>query len=239
MRFGIIVFPGTSCDHDTYHVLSEVFGQEAEFIWHKETAFEHLDCIVIPGGSSYGDYLRAGAVARFSPIMGAVERYAESGGLVFGICNGFQILTEAGLLPGALMPNECLEFRCQWVNLRVEHANSPLTGACKPGQLLRLPIKHYEGRYYLPEEQLDALEAAGQVLLRYTDAEGRLTAESNPNGSARSIAGISNKSGNVFGLMPQPEQGSELILGSTDGALLFRSVIEFQQTRIATAGAQS
>ncbi len=225
MRFGVVIFPGTNCDLDCHHVLGTVFGQPVDFVWHRETDLAAYDCLVIAGGFSYGDYLRAGAIARFSPVMQSVERFAARGGLVIGICNGFQILTEAGLLPGALMPNECLQFRCQWVHVRVDNANTPFTAACEPGQVLHLPIKHYEGRYFATDEQLAEMEANGQVVLRYCTPTGELTAEANPNGSRNNIAGIVNRGGNVFGLMPHPEHAAESELGSADGGLIFRSLI--------------
>jgi phosphoribosylformylglycinamidine synthase len=225
MRFGVVVFPGTNCDLDCHYVLGTVFKQPVDYVWHRETDVSAYDCLVVAGGFSYGDYLRAGAIARFSPVMQSIERFAAAGGLVLGICNGFQILTEAGLLPGALMPNECLQFRCQWVNVRVENANTPFTSACRQGQVLRLPIKHYEGRYFATDEQIAEMEANGQIVLRYCTPEGALTAESNPNGSRNHIAGIVNKAGNVFGLMPHPEHAAELELGSADGGLIFASIL--------------
>ncbi len=225
MRFGVVVFPGTNCDLDCHHVLGTVLGQAVDFVWHRETDVSAYDCLVIAGGFSYGDYLRAGAIARFSPVMRAVERFASRGGLVIGICNGFQILTEAGLLPGALMPNECLQFRCQWVYVRVDNPSTPFTALCQRGQVLRLPIKHYEGRYFATDEQLAEMEANGQVVLRYCTAAGELTAEANPNGSRHHVAGIVNRAGNVFGLMPHPEHASESELGSADGKFIFQSII--------------
>ncbi|MDA8218174.1 MAG: phosphoribosylformylglycinamidine synthase subunit PurQ [Dehalococcoidales bacterium] len=225
MRFGVVVFPGTNCDLDCHYVLGEVFGQPVEYVWHRQTDLSAYDCLVIAGGFSYGDYLRAGAIARFSPVMKSIEKFAAAGGLVMGICNGFQVLTEAGLLPGALMPNDCLQFRCEWVHLRVDNAETPFTSACEPGQVLRIPINHYEGRYYVPDDQLAEMERNGQVVLRYCSPTGELTAESNPNGSRSHIAGIVNREGNVCGLMPHPERASEADLGSTDGAYIFRSIL--------------
>lgn len=226
MRFGVVVFPGTNCDLDCHHVLGTVLSQPVDYVWHKDIDVSAYDCLVIAGGFSYGDFLRAGAIARFSPVMKGIERFAADGGLVIGICNGFQVLTEARLLPGALMPNDCLQFRCQWVNVRVEDADTPFTSACRPGQVLKLPIKHYEGRYFASDEELADLEANGQVMLRYSSPTGELGQAFNPNGSRNHIAGIRNKAGNVFGLMPHPEHASEAILGSADGALFFRSAIE-------------
>ncbi len=237
MRFGVVVFPGTNCDLDCHHVLGTVFAQPVEYVWHQQTDVSAYDCLVIAGGFSYGDFLRAGAIARFSPVMKSIERFAAAGGLVIGICNGFQVLTEAGLLPGALMPNDCLQFRCQWVHVRVENTDTPFTSACKPGQVLRLPIKHYEGRYYASDEQLAELEANGQVVLRYSSPTGELGAPHNPNGSRNHIAGIKNKAGNVFGLRPHPEHASETILGSADGGFFFKSAIEsFRQLSGALPG---
>jgi phosphoribosylformylglycinamidine synthase subunit PurQ / glutaminase len=226
MRFGVIVFPGTNCDLDCHYVLGSVFGQQVEYVWHRDTDLSSYDGLVIAGGFSYGDYLRAGAIARFSPVMKSVEQYAAGGGLVMGVCNGFQVLTEAGLLPGALMPNECLQFRCQWVHVRVDNHGTPFTNECSPGQVLRVPINHYEGRYYVSDDQLADMEANGQVVLRYCSPAGELTAESNPNGSRAHIAGVVNREGNVFGLMPHPERASEVDLGSIDGSYIFKSLLK-------------
>ncbi len=225
MKFGVIVFPGINCDRDTHHVLHTVFEQPVHYLWHEETDLSSYDCIVLPGGFSYGDYLRAGAIARFSPVMQSVERFAKSDGLVLGICNGFQILLEAGLLPGAMLHNDHLQFRCSWVHTRVESTDSPFTSACEKGQLLKLPIAHGEGNYYAPPEMLDRLESRGQVLLRYCDEDGRVSAEANPNGALRNIAGVCNEGRNVFGLMPHPERCCEAMLGSEDGRYIFRSIL--------------
>ena len=225
-RFGVLVFPGSNCDHDAYHVARHVFDQEARFIWHKDTDLQGADVVVVPGGFSYGDYLRSGAVARFSPIMKEVVRFAEQGGLVLGVCNGFQVLCESSLLPGALMRNASLRFVCKEAHLRVEQAETLFTGAMQPGQVLRVPVAHGEGRYYADEETLDRLEGEGRVVFRYCDAEGEVTPEANPNGSARGIAGIVNKGGNVLGLMPHPERCAEAAIGSGDGALVFESILE-------------
>lgn len=226
MRFGVVVFPGTNCDHDTLHVLRDVFGQDAQPVWHESTDLTGLDCVILPGGFAHGDYLRAGAIARFSPVMSAVERFARADGLVWGICNGFQVLLEAGLLPGAMRRNAGLRFRCEWVHVRVEHNRSPFTAACEPGQVLRLPIAHGEGNYYAPPDLLARLEARGQVLLRYCTATGAVTPEANPNGSVGNVAGLASEGGNVFALMPHPERASEALLGGTDGRLLFESVLQ-------------
>lgn len=232
MRFGLVVFPGTNNELDCYHVLDQVFGADVRYVWHEDTALTGYHCIILPGGFSYGDYLRTGAIARFSPVMRAVEAFANRGGLVFGTCNGLQILTEAGLLPGALLRNECLEFRCGWVHVRVERTCSPFTQACEVGQVLRLPIAHGAGRYFADEAELTRLEENGQVLLRYCTGEGDLSAEANPNGSLNHIAGVCNAAGNVFGLMPHPERCCEAELGSTDGAFIYRSMIQAVKSRL-------
>ena len=225
MRFGIVVFPGTWSDGDCYHSLKDVLGQEAEYLWHKDRDLSSLDCIVLPGGFSYGDYLRAGAIARFSPVMSAVERFAVAGGLVIGICNGFQVLCESGLLPGVLMRNVHLQFRCQWAHVRVERSGTPFTSSCKVGQVLRIPISHGEGNYYADDATLDDLESNGRVVLRYCTPQGEATSQSNPNGSLRNIAGIVNREGNVLGMMPHPERCCEEIMGGTDGRYVFESII--------------
>jgi len=226
MRFAVLVFPGTWSDHDCQYVLRDVLGQEADLVWHREHDLSRYDCIVLPGGFSYGDYLRTGALARFSPVMEAVARHAEAGRPVIGICNGFQVLCEAGLLRGALMRNESLQFRCQDTYLRLENVDSAFTSLCHRGDVLRVPISHGEGRYYADEATLDELEAKGRVAFRYCTPEGELTQESNPNGSLRNIAGIVNERGNVLGMMPHPERAGEALMGGTDGLVLWRSVIE-------------
>ncbi|MBI2954568.1 MAG: phosphoribosylformylglycinamidine synthase subunit PurQ [Chloroflexi bacterium] len=226
MRFGVIVFPGTNCDADTFHAIDAVMKQPVEYIWHQEASLDRFDCLILPGGFSYGDHLRAGAIARFSPVMQAVERFAEAGGLVLGICNGFQILTEAGLLPGALLRNDALQFRCKWVDLRVENAATPFTSLCHSGQVLRMPIAHGDGRYFADPDTLRRIEENGQVLLRYCAPDGRLTEESNPNGSLNAIAGICNDRRNVFGLMPHPERCVEPALGGADGLYVLKSILD-------------
>ena len=226
MRFGIVVFPGTWSDTDCHHAVNGVLGQEAGYIWHKETSLSGYDCIILPGGFSYGDYLRPGAMAGLSPIMDAVRDFAGSGGPVIGICNGFQILCEAGLLPGALLRNNHLEYRCQWTNLRTERADTPFTLVCEPGQVLRVPVSHGEGNYYADAATLDQLESGGRVLFRYCEPSGAVTPEANPNGAARNIAGIVNAQGNVLGMMPHPERCCEELLGSADGKLLFQSIVD-------------
>ncbi len=226
MRFGIVVFPGTWSDRDCHHVLDQVLRQQVDYVWHKDTDLSGYDCIILPGGFSYGDYLRAGAVARFSPVMRSVERFAAQGRLVVGICNGFQVLCEAGLLPGALIRNRHLQFRCQWTNLRTETVETPFTGACRPGQVLRVPISHGEGCYYADEETLAELNGNGQVVFRYCTPEGGVTDEANPNGSLENIAGICNRERNVLGMMPHPERCCEEVLGGVDGRLIFESLIQ-------------
>ena len=225
MKFGIVVFPGTWSDTDCYHVVDQVLREPVEYVWHEETDLSAYDCVVLPGGFSYGDHLRAGALARFSPVMEAVEEFAGDGGLVIGICNGFQILCEAGLLPGVLTRNAHLQFRCQWVNLRIERAAGSFTGAGSDGQVLRVPISHGEGNYYADTDMLDRLESRGQVAFRYCTPEGEVTDAANPNGSARNVAGITNERGNVLGMMPHPERCCEEIVGGTDGRVIFESII--------------
>ena len=235
MRFGVVTFPGTWSDKDCLRLLGPVMGHEAVSIWHQDTDLAGCDAIILPGGFSYGDYLRAGAIARFSPVMGAVRSFAERGGLVLGICNGFQILLEAELLPGAMLRNDSLEFRCQWTTLRVENANTSFTNLCRPGQLLRVPISHGEGNYFADEATLDDLEAHGQVLFRYVAPDGSITPAANPNGSRRNIAGIMNRAGNVAAMMPHPERCGEAILGGEDGRLIFGSLVAALSQRMALA----
>ena len=225
-RIGVIVFPGSNCDHDTYHVLKHVLGQEARFVWHKEPDLGDLDAVILPGGFSYGDYLRTGAIARFSPVMGAVKEFASRGGLVMGICNGFQILCEAGLLPGALLRNRNLKFICDHVNIRVEATDTPFTNRCQRNQVLSVPIAHGDGNYFCDDQTLSELQRENRILFRYSDASGRLTAEANPNGSLDNIAGIINAEGNVLGMMPHPERCSEAVLGNDEGKLIFLSMLE-------------
>ena len=232
MRFGIVVFPGSKCDHDVYHVAKHVLGQEASFLWHKETSFSGVDCVVLPGGFAHGDYLRCGAMARFSPIMQAVEAFAGRGGLVLGICNGFQILTESGLLPGALIRNASLQYICRDLYVRVERQDTPYTARIKQGTVLKIPVGHGEGCYYAPEEVLRQLEEQKQVVFRYCDAAGQVNAESNPNGSLRAIAGLCNEGGNVLGLMPHPDRCAEEVLGNAHGRRIFESIVHaWQQAR--------
>lgn len=230
MNIGIIVFPGSNCDRDCAYVLSEVMGQTAHFIWHQERSLKGMDAIILPGGFSYGDYLRTGAIARFSPIMDAVVEFAGRGGMVLGICNGFQMLLELGILPGAMLRNRDLSFICEDRYLRVENANTPFTNHCGSGQILKLPIAHAEGNYYTNPVALSALQANAQIVFRYCDREGNVTSQANPNGSLDNIAGIRNAAGNVLGLMPHPERGAEHLLNNEDGIYIFRSMISALET---------
>jgi len=224
MKFGVIVFPGSNCDHDAYHVISKHVGQPVDFIWHRSTDLSTYDAVIIPGGFSYGDYLRAGALARFSPVMNSVKEFAAQGNLVLGICNGFQILCEAGLLPGALIRNRDLHFICDYVNVRVENTDTPFTHELKAGSVLQMPIAHAEGNYVCDDATFEELKREGRIIFRYCDAEGQTTDEANPNGSRDSIAGICNRERNVMGLMPHPERACEELLGSSDGRDVFRSL---------------
>jgi len=227
MKFGVVVFPGSNCDHDTYHVLSKVIGQPVDFIWHRQNTLNGCDAVILPGGFSYGDYLRTGAIARFSPVMGAVKEFAARGGLVMGICNGFQILCEAGLLPGALLRNANLKFICGHVNMRVETTDTPFTSHCQPGQVLSVPIAHGDGNYHCDAATLAELQRDNRIIFRYSDAEGEVSRASNPNGSLENIAGICNRERNVLGLMPHPERASEMMLGSQDGRIIFFSLADW------------
>jgi phosphoribosylformylglycinamidine synthase I len=225
-KFGVVVFPGSNCDRDVYRVLTDIFHQDTRYIWHKDSSIEDVDVVILPGGFSYGDYLRCGAIARFSPVMREVVRFAESGGMVVGICNGFQILLEAGLLPGATIRNKSLLFVCKYVYLRVENANTRFTCACRSGEVLEVPVAHGEGNYIVDEETLKRLEDRNQVLFRYCDRSGAITEEANPNGSMANIAGIINEQGNVVGLMPHPERCADEMLGHTDGKKFFQSILD-------------
>ncbi len=238
MRFAVVVFPGTWSDHDSQYALRDVMGHEADLVWHRESDLSAYDAIVLPGGFSYGDYLRAGAIARFSPVMQAVVREAEAGKPVIGVCNGFQVLCEAHLLPGALMRNEHLQYRCEWVHLLTENTTSAWTAACAPEpglpagrRVLRIPISHGDGRYFADDATLDELERSGRVAFRYCTAEGKVTPEANPNGSVRNIAGIVNERGNVLGMMPHPERAVEALMGGEDGLPIWRSVLEWAKVR--------
>ena len=225
MRFGVVVFPGTWSERDFGIALRDSLEQDVRYVWHQERDLTGFDCVVLPGGFAYGDYLRTGAIASLSPIMESLVAYAEGGGLVLGSCNGFQILCEAGLLPGALLRNDHLEFRCEWTHLRVENADTPFTSACRPGDVLAMPVSHGEGRYYAEPKDLRGLELGRQVVFRYANANGVPTAETNPNGSFNNIAGIVNKRGNVLGMMPHPERASSPLLGGADGLRIFRSIL--------------
>lgn len=224
MKFGVVVFPGSNCDHDAFHAVGGVLQKPVEFLWHGSKDLAGCDAIILPGGFAFGDYLRTGAIARFSPVMRCVERFAQNGGLVIGICNGFQILLEAGLLPGAMLRNRGLRFLCRDVHLRVETVNSPFTCAARRGQILKIPIAHMEGNYFCDKKTLAELENNDQIALRYTTAEGKIEEPANPNGSLNAIAGICNRERNVFGMMPHPERAVEAPLGSSDGLIILQSI---------------
>ncbi|MBI5746190.1 MAG: phosphoribosylformylglycinamidine synthase subunit PurQ [Nitrospirae bacterium] len=226
MRFGILVFPGSNCDHDCQYVIKEIFRQEASLIWHRDASLAGFDAIIIPGGFSYGDYLRTGAIARFSPVMSEVKRFSLDGGIVLGICNGFQILLEAGLLPGAMLRNRSLKFICRDVYVRVEDNKTPFTRFLRKGDVLKMPIAHAEGNYYADPDTLLRLKERGQIIFRYADESGGILDSANPNGAMDNIAGICNKERNILGMMPHPERCSEMALGNEDGKRIFRSVIE-------------
>jgi phosphoribosylformylglycinamidine synthase I len=230
MKVGVVTFPGSNCDYDAFAAIRFIVKQEVEFLWHKSEDLHNCDLIILPGGFAYGDYLRAGAIARFSPIMKRVVEFARSGGLVAGICNGFQVLTESGLLPGALIRNSHLRFSCKYVYLRTENNHTPFTINCAPGEILKIPIAHGEGNYYNFSGDIRALEDNGRVVFRYVDAQGRPTDAANPNGSINNIAGIINAEGNVLGMMPHPERAVEAILGSCDGLKVFESVRSFSSS---------
>jgi phosphoribosylformylglycinamidine synthase I len=225
MKFGVLVFPGSNCDHDTYHVVAELAEQPVTFLWHDSPSLENCDAILVPGGFAYGDYLRTGAIARFSPVMQSVKKFAADGGLVLGICNGFQILCEAGLLPGALMRNEGLKYICKQVYLRTETVDSPFTQTLKPGEVLKIPIGHMEGNYFCDEATLNELRKNDRVAFRYATPAGEVTRAANPNGSLDNIAGILNEGRNVLGMMPHPDRSSESLLGSADGFKIFQSLV--------------
>ena len=225
MRFGVVVFPGSNCDEDAYYAAKDVFGHDAEYLWHKDTDLKGADVLILPGGFAHGDYLRTGAMARFSPIMREVAAFADRGGPVLGICNGFQILLEAGLLPGAMLRNRSLKYQCEHVHLRVEQTDTPFTCSARPGQVLRIPIGHGEGNYFAPPEMVAKLEANQQIVLRYTDPSGRQDDAWNPNGSVHAIASICNEGRNVVGMMPHPDRAWDRRLGSEDGKLLFESLV--------------
>ena len=229
MRAGVVVFPGSNCDRDSLWAIENGLNESARFIWHRDEDLSDVDLVILPGGFSYGDYLRTGAFARFSPIMHSVKAFAERGGLVLGICNGFQVLLESGLLPGAMIANRGLRFICKDVHVRVERDDTPFSSAMPKGDVLRIPVAHFEGNYFADDETLRAIEDNGQVLFRYCDEDGKISDEANPNGSAHNIAGLMNRRGNVLGMMPHPERASEAILGSTDGLKIFASILEHLQ----------
>ena len=231
MKFAIVIFPGSNCDHDAYHATKHVLGQDAEFVWHKETDLKGADVVILPGGFAHGDYLRTGAIARFSPVMDSVRAFADAGNPLIGICNGFQVLLEAGLLPGAMLRNT-EKYKCEYVHARVEQTDTPFTNLCAKGQVLKIPIAHGEGNYYADPETVAGLEANRQVIFRYVSPKGEATAESNPNGSLNNIAGICNATRNVVGLMPHPERACESALGSADGKIVLESVVAALITRI-------
>jgi phosphoribosylformylglycinamidine synthase subunit PurQ / glutaminase len=231
MKFGVLVFPGSNCDHDTYHVIAEIAHQPVTFLWHDTEDLGNVDAVLVPGGFAYGDYLRTGAIAHFSPVMQSVKRFAAGGGLVLGICNGFQILAESGLLPGALMRNAGLKYICKQVNLRTETADSPFTNQLKKGQVLQIPIGHMEGNYFCTPAELARLEAEDRIVFRYSTPAGEITAEANPNGSLSNIAGILSENRNVLGMMPHPDRSSESLLGSSDGWKIFESMMNALATR--------
>jgi len=227
MKFGVVIFPGSNCDYDTLYILKEVLKQKTVILWHKEHNLKNVDCVILPGGFSYGDYLRSGAIAKFSPLMQEVKEFALKGGFVLGICNGFQVLLELGLLPGAMLRNKNLKFLCQFVRIRVENEKSPFSQKTRKGQVLKIPIAHFDGNYFAPPETLQELKKNNQVVFRYCDSDGQLSEEANVNGSVESIAGLLNKEGNIMGMMPHPERASELLLGSEDGRDIFESVIDY------------
>jgi len=227
MKVGIVVFPGSNCDHDCFYVSKDVFGHDTEYIWHRETKADKFDCIILPGGFSYGDYLRCGAVARFSPVMKSVIDFARKGGTVIGICNGFQILLESGLLPGAMLRNNTVHFICKYVYIRTGNNSTRFTGLCQKDQVLKIPVAHNEGNYYIDDQGYEKLKQNNQIVFRYSDREGNVNEKTNINGSRDNIAGIINKQGNVLGMMPHPERSSEPELCSADGAFIFRSMFQW------------
>ncbi|MDH3251931.1 MAG: phosphoribosylformylglycinamidine synthase subunit PurQ [Ignavibacteria bacterium] len=233
MKFGVVVFPGSNCDHDAYYACKHVLGQEAVFLWHKEADLHDVDVVILPGGFSYGDYLRCGAIARFSPVMKEVVRFAENGGLVLGICNGFQVLLEAGLLPGVLLRNSSLRFVCKNVHVRVENPGTAFSNQCRRGEVLKIPVAHGEGNYFTDPDTLARLQQNDQIVFRYCDPGGNLTESANPNGSLDNIAGIVNERGNVLGMMPHPERVVDPLLRHTDGQKVFLSIIESVVSQLA------
>jgi len=231
MKFGVVVFPGSNCDRDCFYIIKNVLKQPVEYIWHKETALNDIDCVILPGGFSYGDYLRTGAIAKFSPVMAAVIDFAKRGGIVIGICNGFQILLESGLLPGAMLRNTDIHFICKYVYIKIENIKTPFTGLYARDQVLKIPIAHNEGNYYVDRVGLENLEKHKQIVFRYCSPAGEPDEKSNPNGALANIAGIINKEGNVLGMMPHPERSSESELGSGDGFLIFKSIVDWLKNK--------
>lgn len=224
MKFGVVVFPGSNCDYDTFYVLKDVIQQETTFLWHKEHNLKNVDCVILPGGFAYGDYLRSGAIAKFSPLMQDVQEFAQKGGFILGICNGFQVLLELGLLPGAMLRNKNLKFLCQYVHIKIENDKTAFTNKGEKGQTLNIPIAHFDGNYFAPPETIQELNENNQIVFRYSDAKGHINEEANVNGSIENIAGIINTKGNIMGMMPHPERASEAILGSEDGKIIFQSI---------------
>jgi len=226
-KFGVVIFPGSNCDHDSYYVVKKILNREVKFIWHQETSLDDTDVIILPGGFSYGDYLRSGAIARFSPVMNAVTDFAKKGGIVIGICNGFQILLEAGLLPGAMMKNNSLKFICKFVNLKIANNDTPFTNKLEKDEIINIPIAHGDGNYFASEDTIKELQDNNQIVFQYCDKNGNISDEANPNGSLLNIAGIINKQKNVLGMMPHPERASDKVLGYTDGYKIFDSIINY------------
>jgi phosphoribosylformylglycinamidine synthase I len=232
LRFGVVVFPGSNCDHDTFHVLKEVCGQDTFYLWHKDHDLNNVDCVILPGGFSYGDYLRSGAIAKFSPLMQELQEFAQKGGLVLGICNGFQVLLELELLPGAMLRNKNLKFLCEHVHLKIENDQTPFSILGHRNQVLSIPIAHFDGNYYASPATIEEIKTNNQIVFRYSDKEGRITEEANVNGSLENIAGLTNKQRNVLGMMPHPERASESLLGSEDGRIIFESIIHHLENKL-------
>jgi phosphoribosylformylglycinamidine synthase len=231
MKFGVVVFPGSNCDYDTFHVLRDVLDKETTFLWHKDHDLKNCDCIVLPGGFSYGDYLRSGAIARFSPLIQEITEFAQKGGLILGICNGFQVLLELGLIPGAMLRNKNLKFICKHIHIRIENDQTPFTRSSKAGQILKIPIAHFDGNYYATPETLIELKKNDQIVFRYSDPDGNISEMANVNGSMENIAGLMNLDRNVLGMMPHPERASEALIGSADGKIIFESIIDYIESR--------
>jgi phosphoribosylformylglycinamidine synthase len=231
MKFGVVVFPGSNCDYDTFHVLRDILDKETTFLWHKDHDLKNCDCIVLPGGFSYGDYLRSGAIARFSPLIQEITEFAQKGGIILGICNGFQVLLELGLIPGAMLRNKNLKFICKHIHIRIENDQTPFTRSSKAGQILKIPIAHFDGNYYATPETLVELKKNDQIVFRYSDPDGSISKMANVNGSMENIAGLMNLDRNVLGMMPHPERASEALIGSVDGKIIFESIIDYIESR--------